>query len=292
MKEFGDERVCINNDDVVPIKSMNVDPLFFTQLQSVENLTEFKSEREDLCYSLINLDSNDDCAYCVSQGRAIRINKKEISAKIIEEALDFAVTSDMSGNEVICSSCMYKYLVTLTDLYEDLLSETEKSATILRYSRDLVNKIAEELSLYSVYSNANIILTKEEIIEQHIHHLTTERGKLVQLTLVTDSSEIQGNFEVLVRVHRTLLRLEAVFLFQVLSLNEADDDLTALTLLKFMVETASRILTTHDNIRRQRELLIHLGISIEELDSLLSEKEEQRVNAERRFRNLMALLAK
>ncbi|MDF1539833.1 MAG: hypothetical protein P1Q69_13115, partial [Candidatus Thorarchaeota archaeon] len=213
------------------------------------------------------------------------------SAASIEDALDFTFSSDMSGNEAICSSCLYKYLVTLTDLYEDLLSETEKSATILSYSKDLVNRIAEELSLYNLYSNRNIILTKEEIIEQHIHYLTTERGKLAQLTLVTDSSEIQGNFEVLVRVHRALSRLEAVFLFQVLSLNDADDDLTALTLLKFMVETASRILATHDDIRRQRELLIQLGISIDDLDDLLSEKEEQRVNAERRFRNLMVLLS-
>jgi len=291
MKEFGKERVCINNDDVMPIRSLNIDPLFFTQLQSVENLNEFKSERKDMCYSLINLDSSDDHAYCVSQGHAIIINNKAISAANIEDALDFAVSSDMSGNEVICSSCLYKYLVTLTDLYEDLLSETEKSATILSYSKDLVNKIADELSLYSVYSNRHIILTKEEIIEQHIHHLTKERGKLSQLTLATDSSKVQGNFEVLVRVHRTLSRLEAVFLFQVLSLNEADDDLTALTLLKFMVETASRILATHDDIRRQRETLFQMGITANELEALLTGKEEQRINAERRFRNLMALLA-
>ncbi len=291
MKEFGDERVCINNDNVVPIKSMQVDPLFFTQLQSISDLDEFKSEREDMCYSLINLDNSDDCVYCISQGSIIRINNKAVSATNIEDALDFTVSPDMNDNEVICSSCLYKYLVTLTDLYEDLLSESEKSLTILSYSKDLVNKIAEELSLYSLYSNRNIILTKEEIIEQHIHCLTQEREKLNRLAIEKESLELQGDFEILVRVHRTLSRLEAVFLFQVLSLNEADDELTALTLLKFMIDTANRILSTHDEIRKQRDLLDRIGILTGDLDALLSEKEEQRVIAERRFRNLIVLLS-
>ena len=145
MKEFGDERVCINNDDVLPVKSMSLDPTFFAQLCSVDELHDFKSDREDMCYSLINLDVDSDNAYCVSQNREIRINKKTIRAIDIEEALDFAISSDMSGNEAICSSCLYKYLVTLTDLFEGLLSETERGEVILSYSRELVNKIASRI---------------------------------------------------------------------------------------------------------------------------------------------------
>ena len=101
----------------------------------------------------------------------------------------------------------------------------------------------------------------------------------------TDSPEIRGNFDVLLRVHKTLYRLESIFLFQVLSLREAEDELTALTLLKFMVETADRILSTHDDIRCQRTTLIDLGVNENTLDDLLDEREIHRRHAEKRFRN-------
>jgi hypothetical protein len=292
MKEFGGERVCINDDDVLPVKSMALDPLFFAQLCSVDDLEGFKSNREDMCYSLINLNQDTDFAYCVSQGKAIRINQKTIRATNIEEALDFAVSSDMSGNEVICSSCLYKYLVTLTDLFEDLLSEEEKGDLILSYSQDLINSIVSQLSQEGVLQNTNRLKSEREIIENQIEHLAIGRKQLGLISLDTDSPEIKGNFDVLLRVHKTLSRLESIFLFQVLSLHEAEDELTALTLLKFMVETADRILSTHDDIRSQRSALINFGISIETLDDLLDEREIHRRHAEKRFRNLLSLLSK
>ena len=291
MKEFGDERVCINNDDVLPVKSLSLDPMFFAQLCSVDELHDFKSDREDMCYSLINLDVDSDNAYCISQNREIRINKKAIRATNIEEALDFAISSDMSGNEAICSSCLYKYLVTLTDLFEGLLSEAERGDVILSYSRELINSIATELSQDVIIHNGNHLRSEREIIETQITNLADERIKLSGISLETSSPEIKGNFDVLVRIHKTLSRLESIFLFQVLSLQEADDELTALTLLKFMVETADRILSTHDDIRSQRVSLIALGISINTLDSLLNERETHRRFAEKRFRNLLSLLS-
>ncbi len=291
MKEFGDERVCINNDDVLPVKSLSLDPMFFAQLCSVDELHDFKSDREDMCYSLINLDVDSDNAYCISQNREIRINKKAIRATNIEEALDFAISSDMSGNEAICSSCLYKYLVTLTDLFEGLLSEAERGDVILSYSRELINSIATELSQDVIIHNGNHLRSEREIIETQITNLADERIKLSGISLETSSPEIKGNFDVLVRIHKTLSRLESIFLFQVLSLQEADDELTALTLLKFMVETADRILSTHDAIRSQRVSLIELGISINTVDTLLNERENHHRNAEKRFRNLLSLLS-
>ncbi len=289
--EFGGERVCINNDDVLPVKSMALDPQFFAQLYSVDELENFKSDREDMCYALINLDLDSDKAYCVSQGREIRINKKTIKATNIEEALDFTRISDMSGNEAICSSCLYKYLVTLTDLFEGLLSEEERGDVILNYSRDLINSIAAELSQDVDMQNNTCLLSEREIFETQIQNLADERSQLGRISLDTSSPEITGTFDVLVRIHKTLARLESIFLFQVLSLHDADNELTALTLLKFMVETADRILSTHDDIRSQRVTLTDLGISINTLDNLLNEREKHRRHAERRFRNLLSLLS-
>ena len=292
MKEFGSERVCINDDDVLPVNSMSLDPLFFAQLYSVDELEEFKSNREDMCYSLINLNQESDCAYCVSQGKEIRINQRVVSASNIEDALDFAVISDMGGNEAVCSSCLYKYLVTLTDLFEDLLSEEEKGSLILNYSKDLIKGIVVQLSQDAITLNKNQMLTEKDIIETQIAHLADSKKQLSRVSLDAKSPEIRGNFEVLLRVHKTLYKLESIFLFQVLSLQEAEDELTAITLLKFMIETADRILSTHDDIRSQRSTLINLGVSIDALDDLLDEREIHRKHAEKRFRNLLSVLSK
>ncbi len=292
MKEFGGERVCINDDDVIPVKTMVLDPQFFAQLCSVNDLQDFKSNREDMCYSLINLNPDADNAICLSQGKVIRINKKTIRATNIEEGLDFAINSDVSGNEAICSSCLYKYLVTLTDLFDNLLSEEEKGQIILSYSQDLINSIAAQLSQEVLNYNRNDILSNREIIEMQIERLANTRKRLGTKTIDSRSPDINETFEVLLRVHKTLLKLESIFLFQVLSLQEADDELTALTLLKFMVETADRILSTHNDIRAQRSALINLGVKVERVDELLEERKIHHKHAEKRIRNLLSILSK
>ena len=192
----------------------------------------------------------------------------------------------MSGNEVICSSCLYKYLVSLTDLFEGLLSEKEKSDLLLSYSQDLINNIVSQLSQDVAMQRSTRMTSERDIIKTQIVHLAIARKQLGLISLDTESPEITGNFDVLLRVHKTLSRLESIF--QVLSLHEAEDELTALTLLKFMVETADLILSTHDNIRAQRENLINLGVPFETLD----EREIHRKHAEKRFRNLLSLLSK
>jgi hypothetical protein len=136
-----------------------------------------------MCYSLINLNQDTDHASCVSQGKTIRINQKNIRATNIEEALDFSVSSDMSGNEIICSSCLYKYLVTLTDLFDDLLSEEERGELILRYSQDLIRSIATQLSQDVIAQNSNRLTYERKIIETQIEHLTRSRKQLGMISL-------------------------------------------------------------------------------------------------------------
>lgn len=113
-KEFGTEKVCVNNDDVQPINSISIDPTFFGLMDSREGLAEFKSSNEGMCYLLISLDAEDGRAYCVSQGRQLKINNRDIQASDIKDALQFVSTKDITTDGVVCSSCLYKYLVTLS----------------------------------------------------------------------------------------------------------------------------------------------------------------------------------
>ncbi|MFW9910637.1 MAG: hypothetical protein ACFFEF_18945 [Candidatus Thorarchaeota archaeon] len=291
MKEFGNERVCINGDDVLPIKTMSIDPTFFAQLCSVDDLSQFKSDREDLCYTLINLDMEEDTTYCVSQSKMIQINAKPVSAAHVEEALDFALISSNTSNEAVCSSCLYKYLITLTNLFENFLSDQEKSELILQYSKELVNKIASELSENVIQRYANAHLTNDEIIEVRIKEISKERENLGNIIHLTQSPEANVILSSLVSAHTNLYKLDSIFLFQVLSLNQAEDELTAITLLKLMLDTAKRILQTHDDIRSIRQRLIGQGEASIDLGEAMEQKEENRIKAEQRLRNLATLIA-
>ena len=69
-----------------------------------------------------------------------------ISAADIKDALEFVVPTKMGNDDAICSACLYKYLVTLTDIFDDIISTEEKGKVIMDYAQDLVNRIASELS--------------------------------------------------------------------------------------------------------------------------------------------------
>ena len=77
-RQFGDEKVCLNNDDVFPINAISVDPSFFEQISCIDDLAEYKSDRESMCYLLIYLDRQGGFCYCVSQGQRISINQKDV----------------------------------------------------------------------------------------------------------------------------------------------------------------------------------------------------------------------
>ncbi|MFW9975582.1 MAG: hypothetical protein ACFFDQ_09975, partial [Candidatus Thorarchaeota archaeon] len=86
-REFGDEKVCLNNDSVLPINAILVDPSFFTPLYSKSQLVGFRSDNISMCYLLMFLDRDEGFCYCVSQNQRICINNKDVKVSEIENAL-------------------------------------------------------------------------------------------------------------------------------------------------------------------------------------------------------------
>jgi len=179
-REFGDEKVCLNNDDVFPINAISLDPSFFEQIMSVEELAEYKSDKESMCYLLIYLDRENDYCYCISQGQKINIQKKDVKASEIESALQFVTTTAKNRDGVICSDCLYKYLRTLGQASEGFLTDSEREEIIALYVKKVSSRMAAELTGYSEDSLSDD--NYEQHIQQYINRLNQTRTQWASLT--------------------------------------------------------------------------------------------------------------
>jgi hypothetical protein len=286
-KEFGVEKVCLNNDDVIPINSISVDPGFFGQAKSIDELTPFKSDKPSMCYLLIYLDEKSGNTYCISQGQELRINNKLVSASEIEAALQFVVASEQSSDGIVCSSCLYKYLMTLGETFEDVLSQGERTEIISGYVKNLTTEMAMYLS---GVSTVGADMTNLEIINNRISELVKLRGECAGLSQELVKSEAPQVTKDLVDSYRLLFRLEAVFLFQVMTLRESADQNISIGLIRFMVELAERVMRLIDEIREVTIALREEETVPENLNLFLSKHSEIRKSTETRFNDLIRLL--
>lgn len=287
MKQFGDERVCINYDDILPIKSITIDPHFFAQFESVDDLKEYQSDNDGLCYGLLNLDPRDGKAYCVSQGKAVMINNHYVQAGDIRDALNFVVPTEMGNDDAICSSCLYKYLVTLTDVLQGLLSDSERGKVILTYAKDLVNRIANDLSQGVISFHRNSIDSEHEEFDTIIQKLSEKHYEIVTSLREPKDDALRH----LLDAYRKLYKLESVFLHQVVSLNQEEEEVSALTYLRLMVSTTRKILLLHDELRELNLTVLSQGEISSEQEEMLTRTNTTRQDAERDLRKLMPLLS-
>ncbi|NHJ15007.1 MAG: hypothetical protein EAX95_15100 [Candidatus Thorarchaeota archaeon] len=286
-KEFGLEKICLNNDDILPINSIAVDPGFFGETKSIVDLLSYKSDNPSMCYLLIYLDEESGNTFCVSQGRELQINSKPVSAKEIEAALQFVLASDKASDGIVCSSCLYKYLMTLGETFEDLLSEGERTELISGYVKDLTTEMAIYLSgAPAIGSDAENL----EMINARISNLVKLRGECARLIQSLKDTDAEIEFLKLVEAYRTLFRLEAVFLFQVVTLRESADQNISLDLIRFMVDMAERVLHTIDGIRESTIALHEREHVPQPLEDFLARHSEIRRSTETRFTDLIRIL--
>ncbi len=290
MREFGGERVCINHDDVSPINPITIDPLFFAQLQTVDELEGYASEKASLCYNLINLDPRSGTAFCVSQGRNIALHNHVIRNCDIMDALSFVTASQMGNDDVICSTCLYKYLVTMTDVYEDILTEKERAEIIVKYSRGMVERIAEDIihDYHTCQKNGSY---EQVAADSNLRLVVENRYGLATLSMHTNLQPKNESIENLLECYRNLIKLETVFLHQASSVKDEDDELGTITQLKLMVGTAKSMLSVHDDIRDASTLIVREERFPHGLKEGLELAEDTRKRSEKHFRNLLSLLS-
>jgi hypothetical protein len=291
-KEFAGldkEKICLNNDDILPINSISVDPSFFEQIESVDDLAQYKSDSECMCYLLIYLDRKEGHCYCVSQGQRININEKDVKTSEIDSALQFVTSTEKSRDGVVCSDCLYKYLRTLGEASTGFLTNAEREEIVTSYVSEVSKRMAAELSNFPLDSTSD--KTYEEHVKKYIKRINGSRSQWAALTSRLKQANADKILLELVEHYRSFYRLEAVFLSQVLELETTSSESDALSALKFMVSVSEKVIQLSDRIREKTNDLIERRVMSNELQERFKKHTEKRKNTEYRFSNLVKVLS-
>ena len=288
-RQFGTEKVCLNNDDVFPINAISVDPSFFEQMSCIDDLVEYKSDKESMCYLLTFLDREGGYCYCVSQGQRININKKDVKVSEIDSALQFVTSTEKNRDGVVCSDCLYKYLRTLGEASEGFLTDSEREEIVASYVKDISTRMAAELSGYSEdsFSDENY----EQHVTLYIQRLNQTRSQWASLTMKLKEKNGDKILTELVDHYRALHRLEAVFLFQVLSLEENKEESDPLETLRFMIGVSEKVIMLSDLIREKTHDLLERKVMNKDLQDSFRKHSEKRKETEYKFSNLVKVLS-
>lgn len=234
------------------------------------------------------LDRLGGLCHCISQGQKIVINKKSIKAAEIDSALQFVTSTDRDRDGVVCSDCLYKYLRTLGEVSEGFLTDAEREEMVASYVRDVSVRMAAELSGYS--SNGFSDKKYEEHVRLYIKKLNQTRSQWAALTLKLREKNGDKTLTELVDHYRALYRLESVFLFQVLSLDDNPDESDSLGTLRFMVGISEKVIQLSDMIREKTHDLLEREAISEDIQKSLRKHSEKRKETEYKFSNLAKVL--
>ncbi len=290
LKEFGREKVCLNNDDVMPITTITIDPIFFDNAKSIDDLAELRSNNESICYCLVFLDNVKEQTYCISQGQIVKIKGRQVKASEILAALQFVTASEQTGDAVICSSCLYKYLLTLGDTFEELLTDEERADLISSYLRKVTTQMAADLVGAAELSQNHESETLDSLINDRTRELLDLRNEWTGVIYDLRSSGTDGRIVALVEQIRLLTRLEGVFLFQVSTLRESDDVQVSLGLLRFMIDVAEKLVQIVGDVKEKVHDLQTTGQLPDEIMTLIGKHDAGRSKNEKWFRNLVRML--
>lgn len=286
-REFGDEKVCLNNDGVFPINAISVDPSFFKELKSRQNLGDYSSDNRTMCYLLMFLDRVEGFCYCVSQNQRISINTNDIKVDEIDRALRFVTSSEKSRDGVLCSDCLYRYLRTLGSGSDGFLTDDERQEIIATYVRELATNMAVQLSGYVGDKNHSEL---NEHLWNYLREINRSRSHWASIILNLKKANAEENVLELIDSYRTLARLESIFIFQVLSLDDQEDEDDPLSILQFMVGVSEKVIAINNFVREKTAILIERNALPDNIRDMLSQHSETRQRTEYKFSNLVSAL--
>lgn len=257
-KVFGDERLCVNDDNILEIEAIEIDPSLFGYNPSKESLEEELAPEGNICYVALYTDSTDNRVYCISQGWTLRIHNQDVRADDLEDAMQFLSTKDLDASAEICSECLYKFLITLSSSFADLMSRKEKADEIKKY----VDKFSLMIAVkHSEMDEMMKSIGSEDDIDEGVDHFAFLRQYLVQLLEQQEywselceelKDQKADEWEInLVGMRERLARLEFQFYSQTLQLRELFDFTMLIKMLHFILNSSSEILSLNEKIHAE-----------------------------------------
>ncbi len=254
-KVFGDETLCVNDDNILEVEAIDVDPSIFAYHPDKESIAQEQAQEGNICYASIYVNYPNNKVYCISQGWALRIHGKDVPGNDLEDALQFLSTKDLTASAEICSECLYKFILTLADTFADLMTRKEKTDEVKRY----VDKFSLMIAVkHSQMDDMMKPIGTEEEIDEGVDHFSFLRGYLVQLLdqqhkwnelyeNLLSTGEENWILE-LVNMREKLARLEFQFYSQTLQLRDITDFHLMIRMLKYVLKSSSEILTLNEKI--------------------------------------------
>ncbi len=299
-KVFGDEKLCVNDDSVLEVDVVDVDTSLFGFARSKEDMDKERSEDDNICYASVYIDDITNRIYCISQGWVLRIHGRDVPASDIEDALQFMSTKDLTASMEICSDCIYKFILTLSDTYADTMTKQEKADEIRKY----VDKFSLMIAVkHSDMDDMMQSIGSEDDIEEGVDSFAFLRSYLVQL-LEQQAYWSKIHYELnnekaddwlinLAQMRELLARLEFQFYSQTLQLRDIADFNLLIKMLQFILKTSDEILVLNENIHTEirSKRFVSLVKDDERFKHLESYGEKSRT-VEHNFSNILQILSR
>ncbi len=299
-KVFGDERLCVNDDRVLEIEAIEIDPSIFSFHYDKDSMEEERATEGNVCYASIYINYPDNKVYCISQGWILRIHGKDVPADDLEDAMQFLSTKEITSSAELCSECLYKFILTLGDTFADTLTEKEKTEEVKRY----VDKFSLMIAVkHSQTDRLMKPIGTEDDIENGVDHFQFLRSYLVQLldqqnywaTLgrELEKEEAEDWIHKLVTMREKLARLEFQFYSQTLQLRDINEFNMLIKMLQYVLKSSDEIIALneliHSEIRSDR--FSQLAERDERMEVLAGYAEKSRT-VEHNFGNILQILTR
>jgi hypothetical protein len=299
-KVFGDEKLCVNNDSVLEIEAIEIDPSIFSFHFDKDSMEEERATEGTVCYASIYINYPDNKVYCISQGWVLKIHGKDVPGNDLEDAMQFLSTKEITSSAEICSECLYKFILTLGDTFADALTEKEKTEEVKKY----VDKFSLMIAVkHSQTDNMMKPIGTEDDIENGVDHFQFLRNYLIQLldqqnywTLLgreLEENKAEDWVINLVSMRERLARLEFQFYSQTLQLRDINEFNMLIKMLQYVLKTSDEIIELNEKIHSEiRSDRFNQHVERDDKLDVLTGYADKSRTIEHNFGNILQILTK
>jgi len=270
LMDFGTERICVNNDNIIPVRTIDIDVRSAQAALEETRTTPSKHHVGETrpCYGIVDVGRPDGWAYCALHDEPIVINGRRIPASDLEEAIE-VVEFSRDKSEESCAPCIYKYLTTMGSIFEPELEPVEARRTLEAYIKHLTDNTETETE-----EPADIY---QKILRSHLRELLREKREWTRAMNRMDGKSGLEDVGALLKLYQNVSRMEVVLHGQLLSLTDRNSGEVRPSVIR---RTARNIVYLCEKIHEISDKLLNEAVSTEVYRAIIEHKtNRQRIEA-------------